>query len=293
MAPCSVVHVGLDGLRIRAAGCFALPLDPADCWILPRDANDAAVVECMMSMPARLVDWGYSVSTGPLVWNRHKPALHNEPRNGSVPIVWAESVTGSGIFHLKNEQRNHAAFYQSSGPLDPNLVTEPCVLVQRTTSKEKSRRLVTAMLPFSIIQTHGAVAIENHLNMLVATTPAPSGSDECGRGFPCLGHGRSGTPLYQRLCRRVRIGDRFDAFARARCDRQCNDRPEFRAGSPQPLCDQRLISLCEAHGQTQRRSANRRRVDGLVVQRSTWIRSLLAEMRAAQEGLVAGFIGVA
>ena len=122
MAPCSVVHVGLDGLRIRAAGCFALPLDPADCWILPRDANDAAVVECMMSMPARLVDWGYSVSTGPLVWNRHKPALHNEPRNGSVPIVWAESVTGSGIFHLKNEQRNHAAFYQSSGPLDP----KPC-----------------------------------------------------------------------------------------------------------------------------------------------------------------------
>lgn len=173
-ASCSVIHVEAAGLRAEAAGCFALPANPEASWLMPRRASDAPFVERMLSMPSRLSDWGYSVSTGPLVWNRKKARLHNDARKGSVPVVWAEAVKGQGKFHLKPEKRNHAAFYEPSGPRDSNLVTEPCLLLQRTTSKEQDRRLISAVLPASVIKAYGAVTVENHLNMIVAAKRVPA-----------------------------------------------------------------------------------------------------------------------
>lgn len=173
-ASCSVIHVEADGLRVEEAGCFVLPTNPEASWLMPRKAADAPFVERMLSMPSRLADWGYSVSTGPLVWNRKRAKLHNEPREGSVPVVWAEAVSGQGKFRLKPEKRNHPAFYEPSGPLDSNLITAPCLLVQRTTAKEQDRRLISAILPASVIKAYGSVAVENHLNMIVAAEPRPA-----------------------------------------------------------------------------------------------------------------------
>jgi len=141
---------------------------------MPRSAADAPFVERMLSMSSRLSDWGYSVSTGPLVWNRKKTKLHNDARKGSVPVVWAEAVCGQGKFRLKPEKRNHAAFYSPSGPRDSNLVTAPCLLLQRTTSKEQVRRLISAALPASVIEAHGSVTVENHLNMILAANSKPA-----------------------------------------------------------------------------------------------------------------------
>jgi adenine-specific DNA-methyltransferase len=62
-------------------------------------------------------------------------------------------------------------------PMDGDewLVTrKPCVLLQRTTAKEQSRRLIAAELPQSFIQAHGAVVIENHLNMIRPVTDNPA-----------------------------------------------------------------------------------------------------------------------
>ena len=173
-ASCSVIHVEPGGLRVEEAGCFLPPPDPSVSWLMARSAADAPFVERMLSMSSRLSDWGYSVSTGPLVWNRKKTKLHNDARKGSVPVVWAEAVCSQGKFRLKPEKRNHAAFYSPSGPRDSNLVTAPCLLLQRTTSKEQDRRLISATLPASIIKAHGSVTVENHLNMILATNPKPA-----------------------------------------------------------------------------------------------------------------------
>ena len=40
------------------------------------------------------------------------------------------------------------------------------MLLQRTTAKEQSRRLIAAELPESFIRKHGLVVVENHLNMI-------------------------------------------------------------------------------------------------------------------------------
>jgi adenine-specific DNA-methyltransferase len=141
---------------------------------MPRQPSDAALVERMLTMKSRLSAWGYSISTGPLVWNRKKARLHNEPRAGSVPVIWAEAVNGQGEFRLKPQKRNHAAFYAPSGPADPNLVAVPCLLIQRTTAKEQDRRLISAVLPASVIKAHAAVTVENHLNMVIAAKPRPA-----------------------------------------------------------------------------------------------------------------------
>ena len=46
-------------------------------------------------------------------------------------------------------------------------------LLQRTTAKEQRRRLIAAELPASFIEAHGAVVVENHLNMIKARNGAP------------------------------------------------------------------------------------------------------------------------
>lgn len=165
-APCAVVHVTRAGLQIQPTGTLVLPKAPDAPWTLPRSPADTELVARLHAMPARLADWGYAVSTGPLVWNRHKPRLHDAAGRGRVPVVWAESVTADGRFALKASKRNHRAWFAPRGSDDPNLVDRPCVLVQRTTAKEQNRRLIAAEMPASLLKRHGVVTVENHLNMI-------------------------------------------------------------------------------------------------------------------------------
>jgi adenine-specific DNA-methyltransferase len=165
-AECAVIRVACDAMQVELSGTLTLPDDPEGPWLLPRSAGDVRMVERLRDMPARLADWGYSVSTGPLVWNRHKPQLHADPKLGAVPVVWAEAVTQDGRFELRSTRRNHHPWYSPRGGFDPNLVAKPCVLVQRTTAKEQARRLVAAEMPMALIRRHGSVTVENHLNMI-------------------------------------------------------------------------------------------------------------------------------
>jgi adenine-specific DNA-methyltransferase len=45
------------------------------------------------------------------------------------------------------------------------ILRSPCVLLQRTTSKEQ-RRLIASELPASFLEEHGAAVVENRLNMI-------------------------------------------------------------------------------------------------------------------------------
>jgi adenine-specific DNA-methyltransferase len=57
------------------------------------------------------------------------------------------------------------------------------VLVQRTTAKEQTRRLIAAALPADLVFRHGAVVIENHLNMVRPITKKPPVSTEVLAAF--------------------------------------------------------------------------------------------------------------
>ncbi|WP_235662112.1 hypothetical protein [Pseudomonas savastanoi] len=63
------------------------------------------------------------------------------------------------------------------------VTTKPCVLLQRTTAKEQSRRLIAAALPAEFLKTHGGVVIENHINMIRPISEVPEVSAEVLAAF--------------------------------------------------------------------------------------------------------------
>ena len=154
--------------KLTTNGTIRLPTDPAALWLAPRDPEHGPLIRRLESMPARLADWGYSVSTGPLVWNRFKPQLREQSGRGIHPLIWAESITADGRFIFRAVKRNHAPYFEIEPGDEWLLVREPCVLVQRTTAKEQARRLIAAELPAGFVARHRGVAVENHLNMVRA-----------------------------------------------------------------------------------------------------------------------------
>ena len=148
------------------AGDFKLPSDRSAPWLLPRIPEHAILIKCMSQMPHRLKDWGYKVSTGPLVWNRYKDQLRFKNGKNTQPLIWAECIAGPGRFIFRAEKKNHSPYFEIGEKDDWLLIDKPCVLLQRTTAKEQQRRLIAAELPKDFLKKHGSVVIENHLNMV-------------------------------------------------------------------------------------------------------------------------------
>lgn len=167
--PVSFVRVIETGeATVSGSAIGRLPTDGTSPWLLPRSRAQVSLLAAAKTFGTRLRDLGYEVSTGPLVWNRHKGQLADQPSRTAVPIVWAESVDSrsTGIFTLQSADSKRPGWYRPSSDADPNLVRESCVLVQRTTSLEQSRRLLAAALPEAVFRTHRMVSVENHLNMV-------------------------------------------------------------------------------------------------------------------------------
>lgn len=153
-------------IRVTQAGSFEPPAVCGKPWLVPRRAGHCRLIQRAALLRYRLADYGFKVSTGPLVWNRHKPSLRGGPGRNRYPLIWAESVGRNGEFAFRARKRNHEPYFE---PLESEswVVTDfPCVLVQRTTSKEQARRLVAAALPREFVARHGGVVVENHLNMI-------------------------------------------------------------------------------------------------------------------------------
>lgn len=163
-----------DGaITTEPIGTFKLPDPPTQPWLIPRIASQVSVLRRARDLPFRLCDYGYTVSTGPLVWNRHKSSLRRRPGKGRFPLVWAESVRPDGIFEFRAKRHNHQPYFQPT-PREHWVVTDcACALVQRTTAKEQARRLIAAELPSWFIAEHGAVVVENHLNMIKPLEGSP------------------------------------------------------------------------------------------------------------------------
>ncbi|AKM05509.1 HsdM family class I SAM-dependent methyltransferase [Burkholderia pyrrocinia] len=190
-----VVPKGLNAAKIERVGEVSLTAT-GDPWLLPRTAADASFLKAIASMPTRLSDLGYTVSTGPLVWNRHKAQLRTETGDGALPLIWAESVTSDG-FVFSADRRNHVPYIAVHEDQPHLIIRKSCVLVQRTTSKEQNRRLLAAVLPQSYLDKSGGAVVENHLNMIIApsldvvrvkpgTIEALLNTEAVDRAFRCI-----------------------------------------------------------------------------------------------------------
>jgi len=168
-----ITAIGLDSLRVGGCGTFTLPRDKKQPWLIARAPEQQRLVHAMRRMEHRLSDYGYEVSTGPLVWNRHRKQLRDESGKDTIPLIWAEAVTRDGSFVFRANKKNHRPYFRLNEGDEWLMLRQPCVLLQRTTAKEQHRRLIAAELPGSFLSKHGAVAVENHLNMIRASNGRP------------------------------------------------------------------------------------------------------------------------
>jgi adenine-specific DNA-methyltransferase len=159
--------------EIKRSGHFTVPSEPTAPWLAPRLPEHQRLIDQLARMPHRLGDLGYQVSTGPLVWNRFKDQLQTRSGKDALPLIWAEAVTADGRFIHRAEKRSHKPYFQIQKGDEWLKVSVPCVLVQRTTAKEQVRRLIAAEMASSFIKKHGAVVVENHLNMIRPVRSSP------------------------------------------------------------------------------------------------------------------------
>ncbi|MCP1674288.1 adenine-specific DNA-methyltransferase [Natronocella acetinitrilica] len=150
----------------RPIASAALPADGASPWLLPRTLEQAEILAGATCLPGRLADIGYRVSTGPLVWNRHRVALRAGTESGARPIIWADTIGSQGA------PSRHAATHIVINEAAQAWLLDraPCVLVKRTTAREQARRIVAEPLSAErLASLGGAVVVENHVNVIRPT----------------------------------------------------------------------------------------------------------------------------
>jgi adenine-specific DNA-methyltransferase len=147
------------------------PRLPDQPWPLPRKAADVPLVRRAAALTARLPDYGWKISTGPLVWNRAKDRISARARDGSVKIVWAADLEGGRPrgARVREPQR-----WLHLRPREDRILVldRPAVLVARTTAPEQPRRILAAELDAACLeQWGGRVVVENHVNVLTCIDP--------------------------------------------------------------------------------------------------------------------------
>ena len=188
-------RIFLNGaVRHLELGSVAMPRQGGLPWMLPRDPGDRHLIERAEQLPHRLADYGWSTSTGPLVWNRARSWLSAAPRENSMKVIWAADFDG-GRLH-QDEARDGLRYVTvPAGRARTMVLQRPAILVQRTTAVEQRRRIVAAPLGADDLAAWGGrVVVENHVNVL---TCDDSGTGDSGTGDS--GTDDSGTGLTSRL----------------------------------------------------------------------------------------------
>ena len=154
------------------AGVCRLP-NSGKPWAIPRAAGDAGTLFDAGQSPFRLRDYGYVARVGSLVAYRDTRARFKSKEaltrgRIAIPLVWATDVSPAGEFIHGREQRlARPELYVAVDSLnDAGVSTTPSVLLQRLTSSDQRRRLVTAPVPNEWLAEHKGFVSENHVIVL-------------------------------------------------------------------------------------------------------------------------------
>ena len=175
-------RIVLNGAVARdALTAMPMPDRPHEPWLLPRQPADTQLLALAAGYPCRLDDYGWRVSTGPLVWNRHREQLFANPGPGRLPVVWAQDVRDGRI---EPSNRRPERWCQPLAGQEWLVLNRPAVLVQRTTAPEQPRRIVAGHLDAETLAAHGGrVVVENHLNVCTWNGSGPVTAERLIRFF--------------------------------------------------------------------------------------------------------------
>jgi adenine-specific DNA-methyltransferase len=167
--------------KVQPIGTCALPKGGA-AWPIPREASDVELISRASMLTHRIVDYGYRIRVGNYVWNRDARTAYSSERiarrfnrKTSVPLLWSSDIkVGKAVKYdgLKraNGERRVVAFDSED---NPSIIRRPCILMQRVTSNDQSRRLVAATVPESLFRKYGGFVGENHTIIIEPSTSRP------------------------------------------------------------------------------------------------------------------------
>lgn len=135
---------------------------------LPTSATDDRVERVVSGWNWNLQRLGLRVSTGPVVAFRTREFHRQENAADSVPFLWLHNVGTMQITWPKPKKRKPQFFAVSADAASLLIPRQNMVVLRRFSSKEQNRRLTAAPLLSSELP-RGSVALENHLNYIVAT----------------------------------------------------------------------------------------------------------------------------
>lgn len=166
----TTVFVTNDARDFISLGSFPAPAEPTAPWVLPRSEQDLKAVHAFASPRWCLEDYGYEPKTGSLVPHRMPmPRLTSRGRKRAVfPLIWATQIGKDGVHHFQPRRGSHAEIYVDvSTDGAKSILKTPSVALQRTSSKDQSRRVRCAPIRQAFVAKHGGYMGENHVSFLV------------------------------------------------------------------------------------------------------------------------------
>ncbi len=152
-------------------------------WPIPRSVDDVSILKKAALSRFRLSDYGYRVRIGAYVWNRDRRPkfesfsdVRRRKAHTAIPLMWSRDITPGKLVRLESKSSfdGEHRFVDLGSKSHPSLVTSPCVVMQRVTSKDQRHRLVVAAVSPSIFDTYGGFIGENHVVIIEATSNRPT-----------------------------------------------------------------------------------------------------------------------
>lgn len=137
-------------------------------WALPSELSpNIATNDFFSETYAKLADYGYGAKAGYFVWNRQKDRCRegNRSEHNEFPLVWAHCVKANEPCRLSTHRNHGKPGLMSLVRFDcqsESLISQPSVVLQRTTNRRQAKRLIAGYIPKSMIEEHGSLISENH-----------------------------------------------------------------------------------------------------------------------------------
>ena len=130
---------------------------------LPISEEEVAILSVMEDFEDTLSSLGFRMKTGPTVDFRSMEAIHDEPDEKSLPLLWAYNISSGRIqFPVSGVTGQYISSMRKSLLIEK----DNYLIVKRFSSKEERRRLQPAILLSGYLQEYEMFSAENHLNYI-------------------------------------------------------------------------------------------------------------------------------
>lgn len=168
--------------QYKAVGVCLLP-NAGAVWPIPRSVQDVNLLRVATQSKFRLSDYGYRVRIGAYVWNRDKRSKFSSLQEAcrgkakaAMPLLWSRDISFARTVRLEDLEaiNGEPRFVDVGKKTHSSVVSAPCVVMQRVTSNDQPRRLVSAAVSPGVITAYGGFIGENHVVILEQLNGKPA-----------------------------------------------------------------------------------------------------------------------